>query len=301
MRFAGIVFIGALLLVLEAVGAERIRPIERFAPDYPQQALKDELAGKVVASLTVDDNGDVEAVEIVSESPTGHGFAQAAETAFRKWKYPKGHPGRYSGTFVFAPGELPLTPEEAALDFADKPISRTPPKYPNYALDRGAEGEVLLIITIAANGIVETARIAGENPPGFEFGAAAVKAAENWRFAPGGRAIYALTVRFGIAGMQTPDDVALPADGLPNAPAPERTKKPAYPSKAKKAGVEGVVEFGIQIDDDGRITHAGVLAEGPAGYDFAANAYKSLEFWRFPDDMPGTYRLRIEFKLGNQR
>jgi TonB family protein len=297
-----LIFILTVLLTsaTPAHAEDRVRPVTRIPPDYPADALEKEIAGKVRASLLVDDDGKVSAVEILSESPKGFGFADAAKEAFAQWTYPPNVPGAYKAAFTFSVVPLALTAEEAELPFSPPPISRVRLKYPEKALNAGAVGEVRLVVTVGASGDVEGARTQKETPLGFDFAKAAIAAVSNWRFLPGERSIFTVTLKF----LMEPDNggpqkIALPTDIAP-APEPSRKGTPKYPYKARQAGVEGVVEFGIQIDKRGLITHAAVLSETPKDYDFASNAYTALPEWRFRGAAPGTYKLVVEFKLDEQ-
>jgi len=66
------------------------RGITRIAgdsPEYPRQALKDNvLSGKVVARLVIDEKGNVAEVTIVSADPPRY-FDRAVISALRTWKF----------------------------------------------------------------------------------------------------------------------------------------------------------------------------------------------------------------------
>jgi protein TonB len=63
-------------------------PIDKYrVPEnqYPAEAKRRGLSGTVRAILTVDKEGDVSKVQLVSKA--GHGFDQLARKAFRKWRF----------------------------------------------------------------------------------------------------------------------------------------------------------------------------------------------------------------------
>lgn len=300
MRIAAVCLAVGLAAVSVGRAEDRVRPIERIAPEYPADAFEKEVAGKVNAVLDVDEDGAVAGVEILAESPKGFGFAEAAKLAFAKWKYPKNVPGKYKAAFTFAISPLSLTDAEKALPFAAPPISTARPSYPDKALDVGVSGDVILIATIDETGGVESVRAMRESPPGFGLADSAREAMSKYRFAPGERAVWTMCVRYSIEGEGSDSgvpEIAMPAKDVPMAPIPRRAGTPDYPYKARTERVEGVVELGIQIDQRGRISHAGLLSEKPAGYGFAENTYKALDEWRFRGAERGTYKLRVEFKL----
>ena len=119
----------------------------------------------------------------------------------------------------------------------------------------------------------------------------------HYEFKPGPRSVWATTIKFRFYDPDGTAEMAMPDGELPLAPPPRRAGALEYPYKAREERIEGWADLGIQIDKRGRITHAAVLAEQPQGYGFGKSAYKSLSWWRFDDTRPGTYRLRVEFKL----
>jgi len=63
------------------------------------------------------------------------------------------------------------------------PIVRVLPQYPRWALERGAEGWVVLSFTVAADGTVQDARVADAEPTGI-FDRAALKAVQKFKYKP---------------------------------------------------------------------------------------------------------------------
>lgn len=64
------------------------------------------------------------------------------------------------------------------------PLSMTPaPKYPVEAARQGIGGEVMLLVTVDAEGSVRDVQVEKSTPPGV-FDAATLEAARRWRFAP---------------------------------------------------------------------------------------------------------------------
>lgn len=84
---------------------------------------------------------------------------------------------------------LPWCPENASgvnasLPDAPKPTSRVPPSYPVQAESAGIEGSVEIVLETFSSGAAVPRCIAASSPAGwFEY--AAIRALEQWRFAPG--------------------------------------------------------------------------------------------------------------------
>jgi protein TonB len=72
---------------------------------------------------------------------------------------------------------------EDSVDEAPRPISRTPPKYPERARKKGISGRVELSLLISAAGSVQDARVLSASPAGV-FEEAALAAVRAWRFQP---------------------------------------------------------------------------------------------------------------------
>ncbi len=63
------------------------RPIQHNDPIYPDRALDQGRTGYVDFNFTIEPDGSVGDLQLVSETPTGLGFAAAAQKAFAKWRF----------------------------------------------------------------------------------------------------------------------------------------------------------------------------------------------------------------------
>lgn len=72
---------------------------------------------------------------------------------------------------------------EDSVDEGPRPVSRTPPKYPERARKKGISGRVELSLLISAAGGVQDARVLSAQPAGV-FEEAALAAVRSWRFSP---------------------------------------------------------------------------------------------------------------------
>jgi protein TonB len=72
-------------------------------PPFPQDALRDGTSGEVVARYTVNTDGSVGDVSIVSAKPRGV-FERGVQSTVRRWKYqPIDKPQTVTRTFSFSP------------------------------------------------------------------------------------------------------------------------------------------------------------------------------------------------------
>jgi TonB family protein len=58
--------------------------IKKIEPVYPQEAMRDRMSGKVVMQITVDEDGAVEQIKLISGHPL---LTSAAMEAVQQWKY----------------------------------------------------------------------------------------------------------------------------------------------------------------------------------------------------------------------
>ena len=78
--------------------------ISSVQPQYPREALRDQVSGEVVVSFTVNPDGSVGDASIVSSNPR-RVFDRAALDAIKKWKFEApGAPVTGRRTFAFTPG-----------------------------------------------------------------------------------------------------------------------------------------------------------------------------------------------------
>lgn len=137
------------------------------------------------------------AAETVATAPAPAATAPALPPAAA----PARAPAPASGLPPPAPAALPATPAPGTASREAPPspppapapgsgaaapralLSRVPPRFPEAAQRRRLEGEVELLLTIAADGSVEGVDVLRAEPPGV-FDREAVLAARRWRYAP---------------------------------------------------------------------------------------------------------------------
>lgn len=274
-----------VLLMSAAIAATGPVPVTRIAPDYPEAANPMGIAGKVKAWLEVDAKGFVTSARVVSETPEGYGFGEAALAAARRWTFQPGKAGSFQITMNFAPSDGREALDLNALPQCPTPIERTQPIYPQKAENAGVTGIARIAVTIDPAGSVTDALIALEAPRAFGFGTAAQRAVRKWRFAPGAAGMYLVEVRFALSGgdvVQT----GVHWQDLPKLPEPLHRTPIAHPQG-------GEVWIVVTLADDGSVINADAAKEEPAGSGLGAAVRNSLLLWRFEPGQAGVYRLNL--------
>jgi TonB family protein len=83
---------------LEALAAQ-LQRTRYVAPEYPDRALTDRIAGSVTVQYVVDKKGYTQDVQVIESTPRGV-FDRAATDAIRRWRY---QPAKYNGQAVAVP------------------------------------------------------------------------------------------------------------------------------------------------------------------------------------------------------
>lgn len=162
-------------------------------PRYPVEALRKGEQGRVVLNVHVDATGKVINVDVDRAETTAAADLQTASVeAAEGWKFKPGEKnGRPVGGAVRVPVNFSL--EETATSESNLPSVdttykvRNPPHYPVNALGNGEQGTVMLKIRVNAAGNATKVEVdqTKSTTTSAELQAAAVTAAEHWKFNPG--------------------------------------------------------------------------------------------------------------------
>ena len=134
-----------------------IKVVEKVGAEYPDEARRTGVEGKVVVEVTVETNGEVSIARVV----TGHRLLnQAAIDAAKLWRFSNTYDGpvTLNLTFEFKDSDNPAPPEQAK-EGDIKVVHKVDAVYPEEAKRKGVEGNVILEITINEKGEVADARV----------------------------------------------------------------------------------------------------------------------------------------------
>nr|AIA11475.1 Gram-negative bacterial tonB protein [uncultured bacterium] len=134
-----------------------IKVLEKAGAEYPDEARRAGVEGKVVVEVIVETSGEVSLARVV----TGHRLLnQAAIDAAKLWRFSNTYDGpvTLTLTFEFKDGDTPAPPEQAK-EGDIKVLHKVDAVYPEEAKRKGVEGDVVLEVTINEKGDVSDARV----------------------------------------------------------------------------------------------------------------------------------------------
>ena len=85
----------------KAAEALKPKPAKRVQPRVPKKAAREKQEGNAVVLAEVGPDGEVLDVTLVSETPEGFGFGEAAVDCLREWEFESGRPGTYRTKISF--------------------------------------------------------------------------------------------------------------------------------------------------------------------------------------------------------
>jgi TonB family protein len=246
-------------------------------PEYPPDALKENVGGMAMIRMIVGENGNVSSARILDATDPRLGAAALA--AAKKWRFSpalaSGHPVACSmdAPVEFSPAEAvkkkkpgfvpppDQTPQLSPLSSA-KPSTTYSADYPDSLLERRLSGLVRFACTVTADGHAADVNVVAATHPDFVL--PALRSLDRWQFTPGMQGD--LPVRSEVGGDITFDATATgPAEVLaanlitapdgtaPNAqPEPRIVADPVLPYDLLIKGEGGSAAVTYTVDEDGR-------------------------------------------------
>ena len=310
-----------------------IQPVTRVHPVYPLEAKKAGLEGIVRLRTTINKDGSVMDIRVLSGPPQ---LVKAALDAVQQWRYAPADKVRVTVVNIrFAlekdgghaapasPGTVPL-----------QPVTRVHPFYPVDAKKAGIEGIVVLRATIEKDGSVSDLKVVRGDA---HLVKASLDAVRQWRYpaadkvrstdvtitftlekdgghAPGKGSGVSGGVGGGVGGGVSggvgsgvgggvgggvrggvSGGVYSVGNGV-SEPIPVYKPEPPYTPEAKAAKVEGVVTLWVVVGVDGTVTD--VKAEEGFDKGLTENAVNTLKTWKFrpamKDGKPVPCKVRVE-------
>ncbi len=158
-----------------------------MAKAYPSGALAKGIAGHVAVRCSLADDGRLRECQTITEKPDGYGFGRAAESLTRLFRAPLGESGHKLVSNVRI--NLPVQFDPPAPNAPTRYLSKTEwtralkpdavlEAFPGKAADAGlVTGRVMLDCAVAEGGGLGPCIALTEDPPGMDFGPAAMSIA----------------------------------------------------------------------------------------------------------------------------
>jgi TonB family protein len=154
-----------------------LEPINAVRPVYPPLAKTANVQGKVTLRITVDKDGSVSDIKVLSGYPL---LVKAALDAVPHWRYaPRSNPALTDVALDFAP------PKGDSADSSVTPpmlIYQPKPPYPQDAKAGELEGNVVLQVMIGADGAVSSVEVVKSLDKSLDD--SAVRTVKTWKFLP---------------------------------------------------------------------------------------------------------------------
>ncbi|MFZ3005290.1 MAG: TonB family protein [Phenylobacterium sp.] len=298
---------------------------------WPAEALKRGKGGKAVLSCTVTTTGALVECLVVSETPAGSGFGQAAISLTPQFVMSpatrNGVPFNEAGVKVAINfdgagpetgsrigGQMSMAPLPGRA-ISDVPWIVAPTydqvvaAYPQKARDKAVAGRVVMSCVFKSDGHLTGCSTVREEPGGYGFSGAARSLVAHFA-APitlGGSPVRAATTLLAVAFEPKMLDPSHPPVGKPQwTVLPEAADFQAgYPQAALAANVlKGRAVVSCTVAAEGRLTDCAVASEEPAGLGFGAAASAMTPAFRMgiwtPDGLP-TVGARIKAPIRYER
>jgi TonB family protein len=253
-----------------------IQPVTQVAVVYPLEAQKAGIQGNVRLRVTINTDGSVMDIQVLSGPPQ---LVKAALEAVQRWRYSPSKEVRV--TIVTIAFVLPRTgaappPKPTAKNLPPlvppllKPLSAVRPLYPDAAKAAGIEGPVTLRATIEKDGSVSNLEVLMGDP---ELAKAAIDAVRQWRYPPMEKAaVTDVTLNFSLPKGGEEESAVTP-------PLPIYKPEPFYTKEARGAKLEGTVHLSVTVEADGTVSDVKVTQ--PLGKGLDESAVNTVKTWKF--------------------
>ncbi len=180
-----------------------IQPVTRVRPVYPVEAKKAGIQGLVTLRVTINKDGSVNDIRVLSGHPQ---LVKPALEAVQQWRYAPSEKAVITDVtinFTLAKGGGAAPAQQAPRETpslaktAPKLVTKVNPIYPSEAKKAGIQGIVVLRATIERDGSVSKLEVLRGNP---QLVKAAIEAVQKWRYAPVEKALTTdVTINFTLA------------------------------------------------------------------------------------------------------
>jgi TonB family protein len=264
--------------------ARRVTPAERAAA-YPKAAFEKKISGEATLDCTADEDGREVDCKIIDEAPAGMGFGEAALALVTKERVKtKDAEGvsivgkRFESGFSF------LAPGDSNPDWVRKPTAQQlAAAFPTRALKRARAGKAVIQCQVTIEGFLDRCKVVDESPADFDFGAAALQLAPQFKLSPkirGGKPVaggqVTIPITWDMSGVDANADNVTGGRALlldpPWAAVPSFEQvRAAWPAEANGLA-SGQAALRCSIAAEGALKSCDVISEVPSGKGFGKAA-----------------------------
>lgn len=293
---------------------EKPKLIRSPAPEYPKEALKAGIDGKIVIDAVTDTFGRVVDAQVVS-GPTE--LRKAALGALKQWVYEpyiidgKPTPVKFTVIVKFNLKKKGKEgkPVQVSSEQRPKLIKNPQPVYPQEAVDAGIEGKVVIEAVTDTYGRVVSAKVL-DGPP--ELRKTSLEAIKQWVYEPYivdgvvKPVSFTVIMKFRLDKEKKHKGASLKPVMLSAEQKPKCIKmvNPKYPKEALKAGIDGIVVLEITIDKNGWVTAAKII-DGHELLRLAAldavKVWKYEPFYTDGEPHSATFTVTVKFNLDKNK
>lgn len=281
----------------------------------PPRAAAEKIGGEARIKCVVTVKGELSECAVVSESPAGYGFGEAAlKAALKERVRPKDDKGQTAAGRSAIRQFSFLAPGDADPDWLRMP---TPDElasvYPVVAMKEGLDGRAVIACGVTPEGFLANCKVASEAPAGKGFGSAALALSPQFRMTPkvrDGKPVAASVnipvVWKGMKAMKSmehgPGRIRIVLDPPWAAVATAEDVRAAWPVKSKEKAATAAVR--CRLSNDGDVKLCDVTSENPRGQGFGKAAQKLAE-QKFKVQVSeegaklGDYSVDIPFRFRN--
>lgn len=248
-----------------------IQPVTQVRPVYPPAAKAAGIQGNVRLRITINKDGSVMDINVLSGDPQ---LVKAALEAVPQWRYAPSKEVRVTiVTISFLVGKKGTRP--AAKDLppytapALKPLNAMRPVYPPAAKAAGIQGNVTLRVAVEKDGSVSNVETLIGDP---QLAQAAIEAIGQWRYPPMEKTgVTDVTLKFSLPKGGNADNSVAP-------PMVIYKPEPAYTKEAKAAKLQGIVQLEVMVAADGTVADVKVTKPFDKGLD--ESAVQTVKTWK---------------------
>jgi TonB family protein len=283
-------------------------PKDKMKAAFPKGAT---VTGKAALDCVAAEGGKLADCKIAKEDPPGQGFGQAALSVVG---YERIKPTDDAGASVVGRPVRTylefLAPGDANPDWLRKPTGQDLANvFPKKAIEEGRAGKATIACQVTVEGFLQNCKVTSESPKDYNFGAAGLQLAPQFRMSPkirGGKAVPGGSVTIPINwGAPNPSSLMNSTTIVLDPPwsqVPTQARIDAAWPKDAAGLASGQAALRCNLDKTGVLRSCDVISESPRGRGFGKAAQALAKDFRItfaPEDAKAvkTFKIDVPFRF----